>query len=91
MLGSSDSAFDDMIQGSTLVVPPESIGGEALLSDEGITIVFTDVKLFGSTLGFSDEIKLGVDDGYEMVSSGGSFDGANDVKLVVLLLGDPLG
>ena len=60
-------------------------------SDEGIKLIFNDVKVLGTILINVDGITLGIDVGIELGFLDGSFDGSNYGKLEGLLLGDSLG
>ena len=64
--------------------------GKVLGSDEGIKLGSTDGKIFVIILGNGDGITLGLDVGTELLFLDGSFDGSNDCKLEVLLIGDSL-
>ena len=46
-----------------------------LVSEEGMVLVTGGV--LGSTLGAADNVKIGIDDGTEMVSLVGSLEGSN--------------
>ena len=50
----------------------------------------TDGEVLGSTLGSADRNTIGIDEGTDMDSIDGSFDGSNEVKLVGLLFGEAL-
>ena len=65
--------------------------GKVLGSDEGIKMGSNDNKALGPILGNVDVITLGIDVVTELGSLDESFDGSNDVKLEVLLLGGLLG
>ena len=60
-------------------------------SDEGIKLVSTDGKVFGTVLGNVDVISLGIDFGTYLGSLDGYFDYSNYDKLDLLFLGDSLG
>ena len=65
-----------------------STNAKVLCSDERKQLVLSDGKVLGTTLGNVDVITIGIDNGTEMGSLGGSYDGSNNGKLEVLLLGD---
>ena len=59
---------------NTTSSPPD---GFELGTNVGKKLGFFDGKVLGTTLGVADEITLGIDEGTELVSSDGSYDGSN--------------
>ena len=47
---------------------------------DGIILGCTDGELLGSTLGYVDRNTIGIDEGTDLVSPDGSFDGSNEGK-----------
>ena len=64
-----------------------STDGKVIVSDEVVKLGFTHGKVIGTILGNIDVIALGLDVRTDLESLDGSFDGASDRKLEVLLLG----
>ena len=62
-MGSPESAFYGLHEGSTLEVPHGSTDAEAICSDEGIILGFTDGEALGSTFGLDDGVTLELDVG----------------------------
>ena len=60
-------------------------------SDNGIILVSIDDKLLGSTLGAAHRITLRLDEGTELGSPYGSFDGSNEFISEVSFLSESIG
>ena len=67
-----------------------STDGKVIVSDEGIKLRSTDGKVLANITGNVDGITLLLDVGTELSSLDGSFDGSNDGKPEVVLLGSSL-
>ena len=81
--GSNDGKLEGILIGGSLV----STDIKVLGSDEGIKLGLSYHIVFVTILGNVDGIILGIDAGTELGYLDGPFDGSNDEKLEVLLIG----
>ena len=85
--GSFGDSTGDNIEGLLIVDSMGSTDNKIFISEEGIQLGSTDGNVIGTLLGNVDRITLGIDVGTNLNSLDRSFDGSNNGKLEVLLMG----